>query len=182
MTEKKETREDIDKKESNQEVSEEVEEEKDSKEDIEKLEEEINTLQSDYDQLKDTLLRLQADFDNYKNRVSKEKKDIINYASEDLMIKLLPVLDNFLRALDNIDDKGIYEGVNLIYTQIFDVLKSEGLEEIDAEGQEFDPNYHHAVIMEDSDKYESGCVLEVLETGYTLNGKVIRPSMVKVVN
>ncbi len=146
------------------------------------LKEEKEELEKKYEELKDTTLRLQADFENYKSRVEKEKSNIINYASEDLMVKLLPVLDNFLRALDNIDDKNIHEGVSLIYNQIFDVLKSEGLEEIEAEGKKFDPNYHHAVIMEESDKYDEGCVLEVLETGYTLNGKVIRPSMVKVVN
>ncbi len=158
-------------------------------EDSEELEDQLETLraeldkrEADYTELTDSFLRLQADFTNYKNRTEQEKSNIIKSASEEVMNGLLPVLDNFERALENIEkDTSIYEGVELIYTQLIDKLKASGLEEIVAEGQEFDPNYHHAVLMEESDKYEKGYVLEVLQKGYTLNGKVIRPSMVKVI-
>lgn len=151
-------------------------------EDIEKLNEIIESKDKEIEDIKDSLIRLQADFSNYKTRVEKERSDIIKYASEDLMKEILPVIDNFERALDSMDnDNSYYEGVQLIYKQILDVLSNNGLKEIIAEGEVFDPNVHHAVIMEESDDQDSETVKEVLQKGYTLNEKVIRPSMVKVV-
>lgn len=151
-------------------------------EDIEKLNEIIESKDKEIEDIKDSLIRLQADFSNYKARVEKERSDIIKYASEDLMKEILPVIDNFERALDSMDnDNSYYEGVQLIYKQILDVLSNNGLKEIIAEGEVFDPNVHHAVIMEESDDQDSETVKEVLQKGYTLNEKVIRPSMVKVV-
>ena len=126
-------------------------------------------------------MRLMADFQNYKKRVEKEKSDIYSYANEKLAVELLAVLDNFERALEhNADDASFKEGMEMIFKQLFDVLEKAGLKEIPALGEEFDPNFHNAVMNEETDEYESGKVSGVMQKGYTLNGKVIRPSMVKV--
>lgn len=126
-------------------------------------------------------MRLMADFQNYKKRVEKEKSDIYSYANEKLVIELLNVLDNFERALEHEgEDKSFHEGMQMIFKQLLDVLEKSGLKEIEALGEEFDPNFHNAVMNEDTEEYESGKVSGVMQKGYTLNGKVIRPSMVRV--
>ena len=128
-------------------------------------------------------LRLMADFQNYKKRVEKEKKDLYSYANEKLVTELLAVLDNFERALAHEDSGGGFkEGMEMIFKQLMDVLEKSGLAEIAALGEDFDPNFHNAVMTEETEEYESGKVSGVLQKGYTLNGKVIRPSMVKVVS
>ena len=127
-------------------------------------------------------LRLMADFQNYKKRVEKEKRDLYSYANEKLMNELLAVVDNFERALDHDADEGFKEGIEMIFKQLQDVLEKSGLAEIPALGEEFDPNVHSAVMTEETEEYESGKVSGVMQKGYTLNGKVIRPSMVKVVS
>lgn len=128
-------------------------------------------------------MRLMADFQNYKKRVEKEKSDIYSYANEKLATELLVVLDNFERALEHDgEDKSFKEGMEMIFKQLFDVLEKAGLKEIPALGEDFDPNFHNAVMSEDTDEYESGKVSGVMQKGYTLNGKVIRPSMVRVAN
>ncbi len=128
-------------------------------------------------------LRLMADFQNYKKRVEKEKKDLYSYANEKLVTELLAVLDNFERALSHEETgDGFKEGMEMIFKQLVDVLEKSGLAEIAALGEDFDPNFHNAVMTEETEEYESGKVSGVLQKGYTLNGKVIRPSMVKVVS
>lgn len=129
-------------------------------------------------------VRLMADFQNFKKRTEKQKSDIHAYANEKIVSKLLEVMDNFERALQIEDEniKSFKEGMQLIFKQLKDVLTDAGVAEIEAENAMFDPNYHNAVMMEDTDKVESGMVSEVLQKGYTLNGKVVRPSMVKVAN
>lgn len=128
-------------------------------------------------------MRLMADFQNYKRRVEKEKSDIYAYANEKVVTDLLTVLDNFERALDHeCSDEGFKEGMDMIFKQLFDALGKAGLAEIPALGEDFDPNFHNAVMTEDTDEYDSGKVSGVLQKGYTLNGKVIRPTMVKVAN
>ena len=128
-------------------------------------------------------LRLMADFQNYKKRVEKEKKDLYSYANEKLVTELLAVLDNFERALAHEDSgDGFKEGMEMIFKQLMDVLEKSGLAEIAALGEDFDPNFHNAVMTEETEEYESGKVSGVMQKGYTLNGKVIRPSMVKVVS
>ena len=124
-----------------------------------------------------------ADFQNFKRRTEKEKSDIYAYANEQIALGLLEVIDNFERALDHEStDKAYAEGMELILKQLIEVLKKSGIEEIKTLGEEFDPNFHNAVMMEDNPDFESGKVTEVLQKGYTLNSKVIRPSMVKVNN
>lgn len=134
------------------------------------------------EELNERYLRLQADFVNYKKRVEKEKESIYSYASEEIINSLLPIVDNFERALSSSSNKedSFYEGMDMIYKQLLEVLGKNGLEEIEALHCEFDPNYHHAVFQEESEEHEEGIVLEVFQKGYKLNDKVIRPSMVKV--
>lgn len=129
-------------------------------------------------------LRLMAEFQNYKRRTEKEKSDLFKYASEKLVVQLVEILDNFDRALNQSGTGGeaFTAGMELIFKQLTDVLEKNGVEEIKALGEDFDPNFHNAVMMEDTDKYESGKVSDVLQKGYILNGKVVRPSMVKVAN
>ena len=128
-------------------------------------------------------LRLMAEFQNYKKRVAKEKSDIHSYANEKIVTELLEVLDNFERALatDNSTDvEGYAQGMKLIFDQLLGVLTKSGLVEVKALGEEFDPNMHNAVMTADSEEYDSNKVCNVLQKGYTLNGKVVRPSMVTV--
>ena len=128
-------------------------------------------------------MRLMADFQNFKRRTEKEKSDIYAFANEKIVSELLNVIDNFERALAlGQEGDSFVEGMSLIFKQLQGVLEKAGVKEIEALGQEFDPNFHNAVMMEDTDEFESGKVSCVLQKGYTLNNKVIRPSMVKVAN
>ena len=125
--------------------------------------------------------RLMADFQNFRKRTEKEKADVYSFANEKIMTDLLAVLDNFERALGSeCRDEAYAEGMKMIFKQLSDILTASGLEEIDAVGQDFDPNFHHAVLTDNNEDFDSGKVTEVLQKGYKLNGKVIRPSMVKV--
>lgn len=134
------------------------------------------------EELNSKYLRLAADFQNYKRRVEKEKSDIYAYANEKIVVELLDVIDNFERALDhsNASSESFAEGMSMIFKQFKGVLEKSGVEEIISTGEQFDPNFHHAVLTENSVEYESGKVTQVLQKGYLLNKKVIRPAMVKV--
>jgi len=136
------------------------------------------------EELNSKYLRLMADFQNYKRRTEKDKSNIYARANEKLVGDLLDVIDNFERALDLGDGEsdGFVEGMQMIFKQFKGVLEKAGLEEIEALGQDFDPNFHNAVMMEDSEEYESGKVSAVMQKGYMLNKRVIRPSMVRVAN
>ena len=128
------------------------------------------------------MMRLQADFENYKRRSQKEKTEIYAHAMESFMTKLLPVLDNLERAeaaaTDNLES--YKEGVQMIFKSLLNVLNTEGLQEIEAAGQPFDPNFHHGVAIGEDSEQEDQVVLEVFQKGYQFKDKVIRPAMVKV--
>ncbi|MCT4782559.1 MULTISPECIES: nucleotide exchange factor GrpE [Exiguobacterium] len=134
--------------------------------------------------LKASELRIRADFDNFRRRTNEENAKRIKFASQSVVEKLIPLLDNFERALQveatSDDAKQIQAGVDMIHRQLLDVLNGEQVEAIDAVGQTFDPNFHQAVMQEPSDEFESGVVTMELQKGYTMHGRVIRPSMVKV--
>lgn len=133
--------------------------------------------------LKTKHLRLMADFQNYKRRAEEAKTMSYSHGKEDLLTDLLPIIDNFERALESEGEGDNFkEGMEMIFKQLMDILERTGLKEIEAEGKEFDPNFHNAVMTEDSEKYDSNFVTEVLQKGYTFKDKVIRPSMVKVSN
>ncbi len=128
-------------------------------------------------------LRLAADFQNYKKRVEREKSEIYAYANEKIALDIIEVMDNFERALEHSEecaDKQFAEGVAMIYKQLKNVLDKNNILEIKAEGEDFDPNFHNAVTAEENPDFESGKVIQALQKGYTLNDKVIRPSMVRV--
>jgi molecular chaperone GrpE len=129
-------------------------------------------------------LRAQADFDNYRRRTAKEKEELTQYASLKVISQLLPVLDNFQRALqvggEQQDSGAFAKGVDMIYRQLWQVLEAEGLKAMDAVGQPFDPELHQAVMRVETDEYEEGIVVEVVQPGYWLKEKVLRPAMVKV--
>ena len=131
---------------------------------------------------RERLLRLQADFANFKKRTEKDRQDTIKFANEKRILKLVDVVDNFHRALETEREEkdSFYEGMELIFAQLTGVLKEEGLEEIDPKGQAFDPNFHDAVLSEESETVPSGHVIETMRKGYTLKGRLIRPAMVKV--
>lgn len=134
-----------------------------------------------YQDLMDKFMRLQADFANYKRRTEAQKTEYVELGVKKIVNDLLPVLDNFERALDSVGEKdSTYDGILMIKDQLTDVLKKEGIVEMKALGEEFDPTYHHAVLTEDSDEYDSGYVIEVLQKGYLINDKTLRPAMVKV--
>ena len=135
-----------------------------------------------YDELNARYMRLMADFQNQKKRFEKERADIYQFANEDIVKSLLEVIDNFERALDASKDDGskFREGMEMIFKQLMGALEKAGVSEIKALGEEFDPKFHNAVMMEETSEYESNKVSGVMQKGYTLNSKVIRPSMVKV--
>ena len=127
-------------------------------------------------------LRLMADFQNYKRRSEKERAEIHAYANEKIVMQLLEVLDNFERATqqESGSEDQFRNGMELILEQLKTVLTKTGVTEILADGAEFDPNFHHAIMMENKDSIKSGHVSMVLQKGYTMNGKVIRPAILKV--
>ena len=126
-------------------------------------------------------MRLMAEFQNFKRRVAREKSDIHAYANEKIVGELLPVLDNFERALDTeTEDEGYAKGMQLIFEQLKTALNNAGLEEIKAMDEEFDPNVHNAVMTETIEEKEDGTITKVLQKGYKLKDKVVRPSMVAV--
>lgn len=137
---------------------------------------------AEYTALYDKYLRLVAEFDNFKKRTQKEKEEIYSLAKTDVVMNLLPIIDNFERAEKFSQDKNLEEGMALIRKQFNEFLKKIGIEEIEAEGQLFDPNLHNAVLHEDREDLPENTVSEVLQKGYKLGEKVIRYAMVKVAN
>lgn len=148
---------------------------------LEDSEETLEEVNPEEEELNTKYLRLAADFQNFRRRVDKEKNDIYAYANEKIMTELLDVIDNFDRALAiETADTGMKEGMEMIFKQLMDVLEKAGLKEIPALGEGFDPNFHHAVQTVSSRDHEGGKVTTVLQKGYILNDRVIRPSMVIV--
>ena len=144
---------------------------------IEKLEEEVKASEDKY-------LRLYAEFENFKRRKNQEIEMNNIYKSQKVITEILPSLDNLERALqvdsDNEEVKALRKGVEMVYEGILNALKSEGVEVVETENVQFDPNIHHAVMQgEESDK-ESGVILDTFQKGYKLKDRVIRPAMVKV--
>ena len=126
------------------------------------------------------LLRMQADFDNYRRRQRQESEEQTKRAAAGLTESLLPVLDNFERAVAAMADSPEREGVIMIAKQLLQVLENAGLAEIEAQGAEFDPNFHQAVMRSEVEEADKGKVLMVLQKGYTFQGKLLRAAMVQV--
>lgn len=128
--------------------------------------------------------QVKADFMNYKRRVEQEREEQAQLSQSRLMLKILPVLDDLERAINSVraDQAGLHwvQGIGHINRKLQNVLESEGLERIDAVGQEFDPRLHEAVVFEESSPEVAGEVLSVLQNGYKVHDRVLRPAMVKV--
>jgi len=137
-------------------------------------------------ELEDSLLRSKAEFINYRKRLEEEQSRLLKYCNEDLIKETLPILDNFERAIKmddtNLDDEvsKFLSGFKMIYCNLVNILKNYGVIEIDGNNKPFDPTYHEAIMTEKRDGVQPGMVLEVLQKGYILKDRVIRPAMVKV--
>lgn len=150
------------------------------------VEERLLTEQEESGRLREALLRKSADFDNLRRRAEKEKTDFFKFALSEVFSDLLEVLDNFERALQHLSNgdeaagTDVHVGIEMISRQLGDVLKKYGLEEVPALGLPFDPNVHEAVVREETAGISPGTVLAVLQRGYVLNGRLLRPAKVKV--
>ncbi len=145
------------------------------------VKDELEVANEEKDQYLNQIKRLKADFVNYRNRVKKDKNKIEIRTKIDIISSLIPVIDNFERALKTVDQETEFlSGVKMIKKQLINVLKKEGLEIIKTDGQEFDPVYHEAVMQVESDEHESGYIVEEIQKGYLIDGEVVRPAMVKV--
>lgn len=145
---------------------------------------ELDKVKADFEQLNNQYLRLAADFENYRKRQEQERENLIRYGAVDTLKKLLEVLDNFDRgkaALENVEDcKVMKDNFDLLHKQVMDVLAKLGLEVIEAEGKEFDPNFHEAVMQTPTSEHPEHTVIKELQKGYKLGDKVLRPSLVNV--
>ncbi len=150
----------------------------------EKTVEEVNPLQEKYDKLNNQYIRLAADFDNYRKRHEQEKEALLKYGAEKTLKKMIEVLDNFergLKAIETVEDcEKVKECYNLAYKNFTDVLTKAGLETIKAEGEEFDPNFHEAVMQTPTSEKPEHTIIAELQKGYKLGDKVLRPTLVNV--
>ncbi|MBQ8668549.1 nucleotide exchange factor GrpE [bacterium] len=141
-------------------------------------------LQEEYDKLNQQYIRLAADFDNYRKRQEQERENLIRFGTESTLKGLLEVLDNFERgekALESVEDcEKVKESFNLVHKQVCDTLAKLGLEEIKAVGEEFDPNFHEAVMQTPTNEHPENTIITELQKGYKLGEKVLRPTLVNV--
>jgi len=155
-----------------------------NQEDSQELHENIETLQKEKDEIFEKLQRISADYANFQKRVPRQISDSINYEKERIIKSLLPVLDNFEHTIqnakksDNVD--ALAKGVQIVYDQMIDILKSHGVEQLITVDQQFNPMMHEAMIMKADSEKEDNIVLEEYQKGYKLNERVIRPSKVVV--
>lgn len=159
---------------------------------IKELLESVQKLTEERDELKDKYLRHLAEMDNFRKRVKKEKEEFQKYALADFLLGLLEVLDNLERALkargadlqkapnSSNNEKSIISGIEMIHKQLLDILRKNGVEEIDALGKPFDPNIHQALAKEEREGITTPVVLEVYQKGFTYNGKLLRAALTKV--
>ncbi len=151
------------------------------------LKQQLEEKKAEAEEFKSIAQRIKAEFDNYKKRVLRDNENLIKRANTELINDLLVILDSFEHGLkvevDKIEDekfKSFYNGMEMIYKKLKDLLTQYGLEEIDATGEEFNPEYHEALMMEESEKYERDKVIETFQKGYKLHGNLLRPAKVKV--
>lgn len=155
-----------------------------SSEEIKDNKEDNNELQEKYDELNNQYLRLAADFDNYRKRQAQEREALLRFGTENALSKLIEVLDNFERgakALEKVEDcEKCKESFNLVHKQALDVMTKLGLETIEAQGKEFDPNFHEAVMQTPTSEQPEHTIIAELQKGYKVGDKVLRPSLVNV--
>jgi molecular chaperone GrpE len=156
-------------------------ESKDAK--LRKKEDEIKKLQHECENLRQEYLRQVADKENLRKRLEKEKQDFYQYALSDLLLEILGVLDNFERALESkgkTKSKSLQEGVEMIYRQLLEILRKNGVKPIDLDEKAFNPHLHQAFMSEESEEVSEPTVGEVFQKGYTIHDRLLRPSLVKV--
>ena len=142
---------------------------------------ERDSLEAEKKTLTDRLVRFQAEFDNFRKRVDRERMELLEFASMDAVRAILPIADDFERALkSDVADKEFARGLEMIYQRLMDVLAKLGLEPIAAVGEKFNPNLHHAVNKEQTEEQEEDTILEEYQKGYYFKARVLRPAMVKV--
>ncbi len=145
---------------------------------------ECEKLKIELDDLNNKYLRLAADFDNFRKRQAQERESLLKYGAADTMTKLLTVLDTFERAkesLKDIDDaKSVKESYEVAFKQLTDTLKKAGLEIIETQGMEFDPNLHEAIAQTPTNEYPDNTIISQMQTGYKLGDRVLRPALVNV--
>lgn len=145
---------------------------------------ELARLKTEVEETQQRFVRAQADFDNFRRRTQKEKEELAKYASMKLVTELVPVIDNFERAMATVpegtESESFSKGIQMIFRQLETVLNNEGLTAMDTVGQPFNPEFHQAIMQVESDEYEEGTVVEEVQKGYMLKDKVLRPAMVKV--
>ena len=150
----------------------------------EKSDEKFNELQQKYDTLNQQYLRLAADFENYRKRQEHEREDLLKFGTENALKKMIEVLDNFERgkkALESVEDcVKVKESFDLVHKQTIDALKKLGLEEIETEGKEVDPNFHDAVMQTPTSEHPEHSVINELQKGYKMGDKILRPALVNV--
>ena len=153
-------------------------------EDVDPKDEKIQELEKLANDNEEKYLRLYAEFENYKRRIQNENQINKTYQAQGVLTDILPSIDNIERALqiegDDESFKSLQKGVQMVHESLLRALKDNGLEEILAEGKEFDPNLHQAVVQDDNPDFKSGEVTQELQKGYKLKDRVLRPSMVKV--
>jgi molecular chaperone GrpE len=148
---------------------------------LESITAERDRLIEEKNDLMDRLLRRQAEFDNFRRRAERERSDLLEYAHTESVRAILPILDDFERALKTeTADKEYARGMELIYQRLAEALKKLGLEPISAKGQKFDPHVHHAVDMVETADVEDHTILDEYQQGYNFRGRLLRPAMVKV--
>lgn len=140
-------------------------------------------LRRERDEMYDRVLRKTAEFDNYRKRIERERRDFVQQSTADVLEEILPIIDNFERALQVDAGTGAdayRKGVELIYKQLTDLLVRRGVKAIDAVGKPFDPNFHQAITYEACPGHDEGEVVEVVQQGYVVGERLLRPAMVKV--
>jgi len=144
----------------------------------------VDEFEEALEEAKDKYLRLQAEFQNYKKRQEKQRKDLIKYSHGEVIKDVLPIIDNFERAIDSSKEdqnaESLLEGIKMIKNSFDEFLEKNKVEIIDTVGEKFDTKYHHAVMKEDTEEYDHNEIIQELQKGYILEGKVIRHAMVKV--
>lgn len=152
--------------------------------DLKKLQSEVKAKEAQADEYLELLKRIKADFDNYRKRMLREQTRLTELAAESIILKLLPLADNLERALKaaekNSDFESLKDGVRIVYEQLQQVFEEEDVRVIDPQGDIFDPNCQEAVVQEVSQDFEDETVLEVMQKGYMMKDKLLRPAMVKV--
>lgn len=167
-------------------IDETIEESKEEVNELEKLKLKLEKAESSSKDYLDKLQRSMAEFDNFRKRTNVEKASMYENGARDTIEKLLPILDNFERAIlstpEEDKNSAMFKGIDMIFNQMVETFKNMGVEEFAGVGETFDPNIHNAVLHIDDDSFGENVVAEVMQKGYKYKDKIIRPSMVKVAN